>query len=218
MLRPGELCVCQIAAVLGLAVSTVSAHLAELRRAGLLVERKDGRWVSYRTAEDRAARAVVERVWDLVGGDRQLAADARLGRSLRRIPVEMLPRGPGRRAAGSQASGGGPPGGREDVMETPVAINVIEILGPGCPRCHETYRVVKHVVEQAGLPCVVQKNDVVGRMVELGVRRAPAVVVDVARGPPGERPEIRGRAPPPGPELNRRATASRCASGPSCCS
>ncbi len=33
MLRDGGLCVCQITAVLGLASSTVSAHLAELRRA-----------------------------------------------------------------------------------------------------------------------------------------------------------------------------------------
>jgi len=50
MLAPGELCVCQVTAVLGLAYSTVSAHLAELRGAGLIEERKDGRWVYYRLA------------------------------------------------------------------------------------------------------------------------------------------------------------------------
>ena len=43
--RTGELCVCQITEVLGLATSTVSAHLKELRRAGLTVERKEGRCV-----------------------------------------------------------------------------------------------------------------------------------------------------------------------------
>lgn len=61
-------------------------------------------------------------------------------------------------------------------MET--AVSVIEILGPGCARCHETHRVVKHVVEQAGLHCLVQKNESIDRMVELGVLRTPAVIVD----------------------------------------
>lgn len=61
-------------------------------------------------------------------------------------------------------------------MET--AVSVIEILGPGCARCHETHRVVKHVVEQAGLDCLVQKNESIDRMVELGVLRTPAVIVD----------------------------------------
>jgi DNA-binding transcriptional ArsR family regulator len=90
MLRPGGLCVCQITAVLGLAVSTVSAHLAELKRAGLVVENKDGRWVSYSLAENAEARELLGRVWALVGEDPQVEADARLVRGLRRIPVEEL--------------------------------------------------------------------------------------------------------------------------------
>lgn len=62
----------------------------------------------------------------------------------------------------------------------PAALDVkrIEVLGPGCARCHETHRVVRHVVEQAGIDCVVQKNESIDRMVELGVLRTPAVVVD----------------------------------------
>ena len=63
-------------------------------------------------------------------------------------------------------------------METPVAVSVIEILGPGCARCHETHRVVQHVVEQAGLDCLVQKNESIDRMVDLGVLRTPAVAFD----------------------------------------
>ena len=90
MLRPGGLCVCQITAVLDLAVSTVSAHLAELKRAGLVVELKDGRWVSYSLAEGAGARELLGRVWALVGDDPQVEADARLARGLRRIPVEKL--------------------------------------------------------------------------------------------------------------------------------
>jgi DNA-binding transcriptional ArsR family regulator len=90
MLRPGGLCVCQITAVLELAASTVSAHLAELKRAGLVAEHKDGRWVSYSLAADAAARPLLERVWALVGGDPRLEADARLVRELRRVPVAEL--------------------------------------------------------------------------------------------------------------------------------
>lgn len=90
MLRPGGLCVCQITAILGLAVSTVSAHLAELKRAGLVGERRDGRWVSYRLAEDAEATGLLGRVWALVAGDPQVDADARLARGLRRVPVEQL--------------------------------------------------------------------------------------------------------------------------------
>jgi DNA-binding transcriptional ArsR family regulator len=54
MLECGELCVCQIQAVLGLSQSTTSKHLSVLRAAGLLDERKEGRWVHYRLAEDAA--------------------------------------------------------------------------------------------------------------------------------------------------------------------
>lgn len=65
-------------------------------------------------------------------------------------------------------------------METPVAVSVsvIEILGPGCARCFETHRVVRHVVEEAGLACLVRKNESIDRMLELGVLRTPAVVFD----------------------------------------
>jgi DNA-binding transcriptional ArsR family regulator len=90
MLRTGGLCVCQITAVLELAVSTVSAHLAELKRAGLVKERKDGRFVSYRNADDRDARALLAQVWTLTAQDPRLESDTRLVRSLRRVPVEDL--------------------------------------------------------------------------------------------------------------------------------
>jgi small redox-active disulfide protein 2 len=61
-------------------------------------------------------------------------------------------------------------------MTTPVG--VIEVLGPGCARCFETLRVVRHVVDQARLECLVQKDESVERMAALGVMRTPAVVVD----------------------------------------
>jgi len=45
LLAAGELCVCQVAEVLQVPVSSASEALRELRRAGFVAERKEGRWV-----------------------------------------------------------------------------------------------------------------------------------------------------------------------------
>jgi len=54
----------------------------------------------------------------------------------------------------------------------------IEILGPGCTRCKETFRVVRHVVEQAGLDANVVKDESIERMMALGLMSSPGVAVD----------------------------------------
>jgi small redox-active disulfide protein 2 len=54
----------------------------------------------------------------------------------------------------------------------------IEILGPGCARCKETYRVVRHVVEQSGLNVEVVKDESIERMMGLGLLATPGVAVD----------------------------------------
>ncbi|MEI6788362.1 MAG: metalloregulator ArsR/SmtB family transcription factor [bacterium] len=51
-LRGGELCVCQLIALLELAPSTVSKHLSILRAARLVESRKDGRWMYYRLSRE----------------------------------------------------------------------------------------------------------------------------------------------------------------------
>lgn len=51
-LQGGELCVCQLIALLNLAPSTVSKHLTILRAARLVESRKDGRWMYYRLSRD----------------------------------------------------------------------------------------------------------------------------------------------------------------------
>ena len=55
---------------------------------------------------------------------------------------------------------------------------IIEVLGPGCARCKETYRVVQHAVESAGLSCQLIKNESIERMVELGLMATPGVAFD----------------------------------------
>jgi DNA-binding transcriptional ArsR family regulator len=90
MLRSGELCVCQITAVLGLAPSTVSLHLRELRRAGIVRERKQGRWVYVGLSDELEARSWVELAVAAARHDPQLARDAVVVDELRRMPVEDL--------------------------------------------------------------------------------------------------------------------------------
>jgi len=75
LLQGGELCVCEVAEVLGLAPSTVSEHLTALRRTGLVRERKVGRWVHVALADEAAARPMVEALWPLMA-----AAEADLAR------------------------------------------------------------------------------------------------------------------------------------------
>jgi DNA-binding transcriptional ArsR family regulator len=53
-LQSGELCICQIIAMLKLAPSTISKHMSLLKQAGLVQSRKEGRWVYYRLPDQNA--------------------------------------------------------------------------------------------------------------------------------------------------------------------
>lgn len=64
-LRRGELCVCQIADLAGLALSTISKHLSILNHAGLIRSRKVERLV-YCSLPGRAAPVVVREALDWV--------------------------------------------------------------------------------------------------------------------------------------------------------
>jgi ArsR family transcriptional regulator len=51
LLLAGEVCVCSIHESLGISQPKASRHLAYLRRAGLVVSRREGLWVHYRLAD-----------------------------------------------------------------------------------------------------------------------------------------------------------------------
>ncbi len=59
-----------------------------------------------------------------------------------------------------------------------MASRKIEVLGPGCTRCKETFRVVQHVVEQEGLDVDLVKDETYERMMALGLMATPAVAID----------------------------------------
>lgn len=90
MLGDGDLCVCQIAAVLELAPSTASAHLAELRRADLLTERKDGKWVHYALTRQPPLSSVIADLLTSIEHDPRVCEDRRLALALRQVPTEVL--------------------------------------------------------------------------------------------------------------------------------
>ncbi len=90
MLRSGELCVCQITTVLRLAQSTVSSHLRELRRAGLITERKEGRWVYFALSADAEVTPWIAAALSTLAADPQIEEDQRLIAELRQLPVEDL--------------------------------------------------------------------------------------------------------------------------------
>jgi ArsR family transcriptional regulator len=90
LLRGGEMCVCQINSVLGLAASTVSEHLTELRRAGLLAERKDGRWVYYELKPKAGLQDLVEVLWPHLEEVPQVKADCKEARVVRKAPLSTI--------------------------------------------------------------------------------------------------------------------------------
>ncbi|MHB9112492.1 MAG: ArsR/SmtB family transcription factor [Thermoleophilia bacterium] len=47
LLEGQELCVCELIEVLGFSQSTVSGHLSLLKKAGLVKDRREGRWAHY---------------------------------------------------------------------------------------------------------------------------------------------------------------------------
>ncbi|MGH7527869.1 MAG: ArsR/SmtB family transcription factor [Gemmatimonadales bacterium] len=99
LLGHGERCVCDLQDALGAAQSRLSFHLKVLREAGLVSDRKDGRWSYY--AIDR------ERVEEAAGFLQQLEPSrSRVARPV----LHRLTRGPApgrsRKAVGATSRGG----------------------------------------------------------------------------------------------------------------
>ncbi|KAA1048567.1 metalloregulator ArsR/SmtB family transcription factor [Pseudocitrobacter sp. 73] len=72
----GELCVCDLCAALEQSQPKISRHLAMLRESGLLLDRKQGKWVHYRLSPHIPAWAaqVIEHAWSSQRDDLQRMA------------------------------------------------------------------------------------------------------------------------------------------------
>jgi ArsR family transcriptional regulator len=56
LLTESEQCVCHLTETLGLSQGTVSHHVGLLKRAGLVLDRRDARWTYYRLDPEAAGR------------------------------------------------------------------------------------------------------------------------------------------------------------------
>ena len=54
----------------------------------------------------------------------------------------------------------------------------IKVLGPGCPKCHETERLVREVVAESSVDAKIEKVTDLMKIAGYGVFGTPAVVVE----------------------------------------
>ncbi len=88
-----ELCVCQLIELLELAPSTVSKHMSVLRQARLVDGRKEGRWMYYRLADERASVVVKEAIaWvkKSLSGNERILEDMNRLKEILKIDREVL--------------------------------------------------------------------------------------------------------------------------------
>lgn len=96
ILEGGEMCVCQIIAILSLGQSTVSKHLFLLRAAGLIKDRRDRKWVYYsldRGTESPFAGRMLRNLQGWLNDDPVIARDRERAAMARAIgPVAICER------------------------------------------------------------------------------------------------------------------------------
>jgi ArsR family transcriptional regulator len=91
--RGGELCLCQLIELLGLAPSTTSKHLAILQEARLIERHKKGRWAYYRLAggdAPPAARHAIKWVVEALQGSPVIERDDKELHRVRRCDLDVL--------------------------------------------------------------------------------------------------------------------------------
>ena len=93
LLAGGGLCVCQVQAVLGLAPSTVSKHLAILKTARLVDGQRDGKWIEYALITEEHnpyAKAVLAMLRGPLDRDPIVVADRKRLREVKSVPLDEL--------------------------------------------------------------------------------------------------------------------------------
>jgi ArsR family transcriptional regulator len=84
ILRGGPLSVCQIATILSAPASTISGHLFDLRRAGLVCEQRTGKWIHCRLNDDHCVAALLMPLLAALTEDREIQHDTAMAGVLRR--------------------------------------------------------------------------------------------------------------------------------------
>lgn len=79
LLACGETCVCELTDTLRVVQPKASRHLAQLKRAGLVEARRDGKWTYYRWARhgDRLVRHVILGLREWMANDQKMNSERR---------------------------------------------------------------------------------------------------------------------------------------------
>ncbi len=67
----------------------------------------------------------------------------------------------------------------------------IQIAGPGCPRCHQTEKVMINAAQELNIDADVSHVSDVKEMAQLGIRITPAVLIDGKIAMAGRVPSIK---------------------------
>jgi ArsR family transcriptional regulator, arsenate/arsenite/antimonite-responsive transcriptional repressor len=79
-----EVCVCYFVEILGQSQPKISRHLAYLRRAGIVIARREGKWMHYKIVEPANAGAarILRETLAVIGQEKSMQADlTRLGKA-----------------------------------------------------------------------------------------------------------------------------------------
>lgn len=63
-------------------------------------------------------------------------------------------------------------------MAPGVKVSEVLVLGPGCAKCKETYKVVERVISENNLDVKLSKIEDIAEMMKFNIMATPAVVVD----------------------------------------
>lgn len=57
-------------------------------------------------------------------------------------------------------------------------MRLVQVLGPGCPKCEKLKKNVEEAAKTAGVEALVEKITDIGQITAFGVMMTPALVVD----------------------------------------
>ena len=80
LMRDGEVCVCFFAEALGTNNPKISRHLSYLKRATLVIARREGKWMHYRinAPKEKKVAEVFEAVMEMLKEDKQMLIDRKV--------------------------------------------------------------------------------------------------------------------------------------------
>ena len=85
LLSEREMCVCELASILGITQPSVSKHLKKLRQAGIILARQSGLWTNYRLSREQpVGKSVIKLVAEFLKADQDIKADLRKAKKVDR--------------------------------------------------------------------------------------------------------------------------------------